>query len=186
MKKICLLLLTSVTLLGFYACNNDNASNKEAKEENKEKFDSTNVKKDADFAVKAASGGMMEVELGKIAVANAASEDVKKFGQQMIDDHSKVNDELKSTAASKNISLPAEPNSDAMSKINDMRQKKGKDFDKDYVDMMVKDHNDDIDEFKKEADNGNDPDLKAWAGNKLPTLQHHLEMAKSIQDNLKK
>jgi putative membrane protein len=170
----------------FFSCNSqENNSNKEAQSENKEKFDSTNTKSDADFAVKAYSGGLTEVELGKLAATNGLSQQVKDFGNTMVTDHSKANDELRTTAASKNITLPAVPNSKNQKDIDDLKQKKGADFDKAYMDMMVSDHKDDIDEFQKEADKGNDADLKAWAGGKVPTLQHHLQMAQDVQNQVK-
>src|SRR5476651_1310218 len=107
MKKI----LISVLIAGSFAVgscgNNDNDSKKEAVEENKEKFDSTNIQDDTKFAVSAADGGMMEVQLGKLALTNGSSKKVKEFAQMMIDDHSKAGDELKTLAAGKNITLPA-------------------------------------------------------------------------------
>lgn len=184
MKK---LIVSLLVIAGLYSCgNHENASNEAAKEENKDKFDTTDVKKDADFAVEAASGGMMEVDLGSYAAANASSAQVKQFGQEMVTDHSKANDELKSLAASKNISLPAAPNSDMQKKIDDLKQKHGADFDKAYVDLMVDDHKEDVDHFQKEADKGNDADLKGWASGKVPVLQHHLQMAQDLQKALKK
>jgi len=179
---IIVLLAVSLSACG----SNENSSNKEAKEENKVKFDSTDVKRDAEFAVKAASGGMMEVELGNLAMANGSSTAVKQFGQDMVTDHSKANDELKSMSASKNISLPAVPNSDMQKKIDDLKQKHGDDFDKAYIDLMVDDHKEDIDHFQKEADKGNDQDLRSWAAGKISTLQHHLQMAQDIKNNQKK
>jgi putative membrane protein len=186
MKKIFSALLVISTVYMLPGCNNENSSNKNAEKQNDAKFDSTNVKRDADFAVEAASGGMMEVELGKIAEANAASAQVKEFGQHMVSDHSKGNDELKATAQTKGITLPAVPDEKKQKKIDDLKQKKGADFDKAYIDMMVDDHKEDIDLFQKESDKGNDPDLKTWAGGKLPLLQHHLQMAEDIQKGLKK
>src|SRR3954470_6176228 len=104
-----------------YSCNNgENSSNKAAKEENKEKFNSTDVKKDAEFAVKAASGGMMEVELGNLAMTNGSAQSVKDFGRTMVADHTKANDELKSMAASKNISLPSVPDNEMQKKIDNL------------------------------------------------------------------
>ena len=180
-------ILAAVIMSALLSCNNnENSSNKTAKEENKEKFDSTDIKRDAAFAVKAASGGMMEVELGKIAMANGSSQAAKDFGQNMVTDHGKANDELKALAATKNISLPSVPDAGMQKKIDDLKQKKGSDFDKAYIDMMVDDHKEDIDHFQTEADKGNDPDLKAWASAKVPTLQHHLQMAQDAQNSLKK
>ena len=66
-----------------------------------------------------------------------------------------------------------------------MDQKKGTDFDKDYMDLMVKDHKDDIDEFEKAAEKSEDPDVKSWAAGKVTTLRHHLEEAQRVRDALK-
>ena len=164
-------------------------STKDAKEvaqdQNEQKFDSTAMKDDVDFAVKAADGGMLEVELGKLALQNAASSRVKDFGQMMVDDHSKANAELKQTAMQKNITLPAAMSDKCQKMYADLSKKKGKDFDKAYMSAMVDDHKDDVDEFKKEADNGKDADLKSWAAGKVPVLQHHLDVAQNVKDSIK-
>lgn len=127
----------------------------------------------------------MEVELGKLASTNASSPAVKAFGQQMVSDHTKANDELKTLAASKNITLPATPGNKHQDHINDLKEKKGADFDKAYIDLMVDDHKEDVDAFQKEANDGKDAEIKAFAAGKVPTLQHHLDMAKSTKDKLK-
>jgi putative membrane protein len=187
MKKTSIILVAAVFAMFQVACNNqENATNTNAENQNEQKFDSTDVKRDADYAMEAASGGMMEVELGRLAMTNAASNEVKEFGNGMVTDHSKANEELKSLAVSKNITLPTAPNSDMQRKIDELSQKKGADFDKAYIDLMVDDHKDDIDLFQKEADKGNDADIKSWASGKIPTLQHHLHMAEEIQQHLKK
>jgi putative membrane protein len=179
------ILLIGILFISFSCGNKKDDSKDVAENQNEEKFDDTNLEKDTEFAVNAADGGLYEVQLGQLAVANASSEQVKKFGQSMIDDHGKANEELKTTAQQKNISIPSALSEKKQKKYDDLAQKKGADFDKDYIDMMVSDHKDDIDAFEKEAKDGKDPDLKAWASNKLPTLRHHLEMAKEAQDALK-
>lgn len=85
-------------------------------EANEQKLDSTNLEDDAEFAVKAADGGMMEVRLGELSKTNASSAQVKKFGDMMVSDHSKANDELKSLAAQKNITLPTALSGDKQKK----------------------------------------------------------------------
>ncbi len=97
-----------------------------------------------------------------------------------------MNGELASAAQAKNISLPAVPENKLQEKIDNLRKKSGAEFDKDYMDMMVSDHKDDIDLFQREADKGNDADIKAWANSKLAVLQHHLQMAEEIRNELKK
>jgi putative membrane protein len=187
-------------LLGFLsACNN--ASNKDAVEKadsaNEKKADTDSnsthpatsamaVDKDcSDFMVKAADGGMEEVEMGKLANGKATNQRVKNFGQMMVDDHSKAGDELKSLASQKNVTLPAAMGDDHHKDMDDLNKKKGKDFDKSYMKMMVNDHEKDISEFEKAAKNATDADLKAWAEKTLPVLRKHLDSAKAINSSLK-
>jgi putative membrane protein len=175
--------------LALASCGKKNSSDTDSKEvakdQNEEKFDSTNIEKDTDFVVAAADGGMLEVQLGQLAEANASTAEVKKFGQSMVDDHSKANDELKALAASKNISIPAVLSDKHQKKYDELAKKTGIDFDKDYIDFMVKDHKEDIDDFKKEADKGNDAEIKSWAAGKVATLEHHLMMAENAQKTVK-
>jgi putative membrane protein len=136
------------------------------------------------FMKDAAEGGLAEVELGKIAAKNAENPEVKKFGQMMVTEHTKANEELKALAAKKNVQLPAAPES-YKSDIDSMSKMKGADFDRDYVDMMVDDHEATIADFEAQAKNSSDPDVKAFAEKSLPVLRKHLETIKAIQAKLK-
>jgi putative membrane protein len=144
------------------------------------------MKPDAEFAVAAADGGMLEVALGKLAEKKGVSQTVKKLGAQMVADHSKANMELKTLAAEKHIVLPDNMSEKCQKKVSDLDEKKGRDFDKAYADLMVSDHKEDIDEFKKESEKGNDAQVSAWAKNKVPVLEHHLMMAEDAQKKLEK
>lgn len=135
----------------------------------------------AGFAMKAAKGGMMEVELGRWAQQHSANASVKEFGAMMADDHSKVNDELRSIAASKNISIPAAPEGDVKMHLDNMKEKKGVYFDRAYVDMMVEDHDNDVAEFEKAASELPDSELKNFAAKTLPTLKKHQSAIKAIK-----
>lgn len=146
----------------------------------------TSMSKDRDFLTEAASGGLMEVELGKIASTNAASPKVKEFGRMMVTDHSKANTELKTVAGKENVAVPATPADKQQKHIDDLKAKKGADFDKDYVDMMVDDHKEDIDKFQDEAKNGKNTAIKAFAAKTLPVLYKHLNSIKTIKDGMKK
>lgn len=145
----------------------------------------TSMAADKDFIMEAASGGLMEVELGRTASTNAASQKVKDFGKMMVTDHSKANTELKAIAGKKNVTIPATPAEKHQSHINELKAKNGADFDKAYVDMMVDDHKEDINKFEEEAKNGKDPDVKAFASKTLPVLQKHLKSIQAIQDGMK-
>lgn len=141
-------------------------------------------KSDDDFPQKAYSGGMMEVQLGKLAQQKASSDKVKQFGERMITDHSNVNKELKDIADKNNISLPdnmLDENKDAYDKL---AKYNGDEFDKEYMDNMVKDHKKDISEFEDAAKNSDNQDIKQWAMNTLPTLRQHLKMAEQVRKSL--
>lgn len=145
----------------------------------------TGMAADRDFIMEAASGGLMEVELGETASTAAASAKVKEFGRMMVTDHTKANTELKAIAAKKNITVPAAPAEKHQTHINELKEKKGAEFDKAYVDMMVDDHKEDIDKFEDEAQNGKDPDVKAFASKTLPVLQKHFKSIQTIQEGMK-
>lgn len=138
---------------------------------------------DQKFVNEAAMGGMLEVELGQMAVQKASSDDVKRFGQRMVDDHSKAGDELKQLASQKGFVLPADDQK-AMAKEQGVKDKlsklSGADFDRAYMDMMVKDHVKDVKEFEDASSKAKDADVKAWAAKTLPTLRDHLQMARDV------
>jgi len=129
--------------------------------------------KDKTFMKKAAKGGTMEVAMGQVAEQKAQSEDVKSFGKRMVTDHGKANDELKSIASKKGVQLPSKEHNTKWTS------------DKAYMDMMVKDHEKDLAEFKEEASGGSDPDLKKFADDTAKMVQEHLDLAKETQGKLK-
>ncbi len=189
MKKIVFPLIV-LTLTFTLACNDAGKkdSTEVAEEKNEQKLDSAGAKKmedDHEFVVEAASGGLMEVQLGEIADQNAASAKVKEFAGTMVKDHSKANEELKALGAQKNISIPSTPGEDHQKHIDDLMTKKGDEFDKDYMKLMVEDHEEDVEKFEKEAEKGKAAEIKAFAAKQVPTLKQHLEMAKSIKNRLK-
>ena len=138
------------------------------------------------FMTKAAQCGMAEVEMGRIAVKNASNDQVKQFGQRMIDDHTKANDQLKSLAGKKNVTLPTDVDAKQKAGIDRLSKLNGAAFDREYMMMMVKDHKEDVAEFEKASKNESDPDVKAFASNTLPTLQEHLRMAEQTESQVKK
>lgn|ERR1041385_8701524 len=192
MKKLIYLCCLCMAAFGFQSCNN---AHKDAKDEadsmNKVKDTTKHAtetggiavdKDDAQFATDAASGGMAEVELGKLALSKTHIASLKKFAQMMVDDHGKANDELKAIAQKKNITLPDAVDNDHKQKIADLEKKHGKDFDKAYVDAMIDGHKKTLDLMEKEAKDGKDAELKAFAEKMAPTVKMHLESIKRIHD----
>ena len=139
---------------------------------------------DKAFAMKAAQGGLAEVQMGKLAADKGSSPDVKAFGQQMVDDHTKANDQLKSVAQQENMTLPATVNSKDQAEYDKLNGLSGAAFDKEYVRDMVKDHMMDVKEFEREANKGQDPAIKGFASQTLPVLQGHLSKIKDIQSKM--
>ncbi len=136
------------------------------------------------FVSDAAEGGMLEVELGRLAMQKGGSEAVRNFGIQMVEDHSRANSELKAVAARKNIELPKDLSSSQKSTLDKLSKLSGAEFDKEYMSNMVKDHETDVKEFQTQANKGNDPDVKAFAAKTLPTLQKHLQMARDVNNRV--
>jgi putative membrane protein len=128
--------------------------------------------KDKTFMKKAAKGGMMEVAMGNVAAQNGQNDNVKSFGKRMVTDHSKANDELKSIAAQKGVTLPSKEPTLKWSS------------DKTYMDIMVKDHEKDLAEFQEEAKTGSDPEVKKFAEDTAKVVQEHLDLAKETQSKL--
>jgi putative membrane protein len=135
---------------------------------------------DHHFLMDAAMGGLMEVELGRLAAQQGASDAVKQFGQRMVDDHSKANAELMSLASSKGITLPTELDEKHRQQVTKLQGLSGAEFDRASGKMMASDHAKDVSEFEKQGTRGTDADLKAFATKTLPTLQEHLQMARAL------
>jgi putative membrane protein len=129
------------------------------------------------FIKDAASGGMMEVELGRVAQQNGKSQAVKDFGKKMETDHGAANDELKSLVSQKNAMVPAQMEKKEKGMVDKMTKLTGDEFDKKYMAAMVADHKKDIKKFKAASKKAKDPDLKAWVDKTLPTLEQHLQLA---------
>ena len=139
---------------------------------------------DKNFIAKAMKDGQTEVELGKLAAQNGQSDDVKKFGQRMADDHSKSGDELQAIA-SKIGYMPknAGPDKGDVRKFTKMKADR---FDREYANQMVKDHERTVKLFRRESEKGESAELKQFASKTLPALEEHLKMAKDLQAQFRK
>ncbi len=140
---------------------------------------------DKKFVMKAAQGGMLEVDLGKVAQDQGSAQDVKDFGAKMVEDHGKANDELKSIVATKDITLPDSLDAKHQKMLDDLKAKSGTDFDTAYLAAMTKAHNMDDALFKKEASSGTDPDLKAFADKTdKDVIQKHIAMLQDMKSKM--
>jgi len=144
------------------------------------------AQEDKDFMNEAAQGGMAEVKLGELAKTKAENAAVKSFGERMVTDHTKVNDQLKTLATKKSVTLPTDLASEDQKLYDDLSKKSGAEFDKAYMDAMVKDHDKDVAAFEKVEKSTKDKDLKSFIKKTLPTLKTHDKMAHADSDKLTK
>jgi putative membrane protein len=135
---------------------------------------------DKKFVTAAAQGGMAEVKLGELATKNGSAEGVKQFGQKMVDDHSKANDELKQIASNKGVTLPADMDAKSKAIYTKLSKLHGAAFDAAYIKDMKMDHQHDIAEFSKEASGGHDADIKGFASKTLPVIKEHYSMISNM------
>ena len=198
MKKLNLFLMLAMSVFLAFACSDNDDDDNNVIE--------TLTDADKAFINSAADGGMFEVRAGELASTkgdsmmvdsmmtdsmmtdsmmtdsmNMDSMNVRSFGRMMVTDHTKANNELKSLADSKGVTVPTTLSNAKQQKVDSLNTQSGQTFNRTYINMMVASHQETIDLFQKQADSGNDADLKSWAASKLPTLRMHLEHARSMQ-----
>ncbi|MBJ6144076.1 DUF4142 domain-containing protein [Hymenobacter sp. BT559] len=197
MKSILVMLCGTVSLLGAASCSSKPDSVEQAQEANNAKQGITDADTtvttakgvggeqrpafDSEFMTKAASGGMLEVQLGQQVAQKATTPEAKQFAQQMVTDHTKANEELKALAAQKNITLPTTLGKDQQKVYDEVLAEKGAELDKKYVSAMLTDHQEDIKEYQGAVTTANDADIKTFAQKNLPVLQMHLGMLQKMQ-----
>lgn len=186
-KKTSILYALPLLLL---ACNNEAANDSvekadSANEARRDRADSLGTyaadAQTTDFFVNATNSGMAEVSLGEMAAQKATNKKVKDMGRMLASDHRAVNQELRSLARQRNVSVPDSIGEDKRKDIDKLMDKKGRDFDKTYINEMISAHEKSVDLFQKQVDNGNDAAVKTFASNTLPKLQMHLDSLKSIK-----
>jgi putative membrane protein len=136
---------------------------------------------DAAFMTTAARGGLAEVQMGQLAQRNGRSAAVKRFGQQMVSHHGQSNQEMMALAQQKQVTPPASMGAEHQRIYEDLAKLRGNAFDRAYTQAMVQDHQEDLRVYQAEAQNGADPDVKAFAARHVPVLQEHLRMAQRLQ-----
>lgn len=182
-----ILQLAFITFISFSIVSCDNKAKTEdskevAEDQNEAKIEGTKNENDAEFLVDVAEINQEEINLGKLAQEKGSMTDVKELGKMMEMAHTKAMTDLSALAMQKSISLPETKTEDVNEAYKKMTEKKsGKEFDKEYCDMMVDGHKKAIEKFEKASTNSVDSDIKMMATNMLPDLRKHLEMAEMCQ-----
>jgi putative membrane protein len=139
--------------------------------------------KDRQFIEKAASGGLAEIKMARLALDKAQSNDVRTFAQRMIDDHSKANDRLKEIAAKNGMMLPTSLDSEDQKIYEKLALTNGREFDKQYMKIMKKDHDKDVKDFETASLSLENASLREFAETTLPTLKEHQQMVETTKLN---
>jgi len=194
MKRILLAPLCAVALLAATAsCTSNGDSVDQAQKTNEARNENATASTemgdlkqdkldfDSEFMTKAASGGMLEVELGKVVANKATTPEAKQVAEHMVADHTKANEELKTLASQKGLTIPSSLGSDQRDVYDDVTDEKGLDMDKKYMEEMEKDHQEDVQLFTEASVRATDPDIKAFATKTLPVLKEHLAMVTKMK-----
>ena len=134
---------------------------------------------DRTFIEKAARASMEEVQVSRVAAERTSNPEVRRFAEMIMADHEAAHHDLTDLAADKGVNLPAKESAEKWVKRD------AKNFDRDYLDKMVNDHNDAVRMFEKHAKDGEDPDTVAYARKHLPRLLSHQQQAIDLQRMLK-
>jgi putative membrane protein len=135
---------------------------------------------DAAFVKKAASGGLHEVALGKIAEAKGMTEGVKKLGAKLVADHTKANAELAKAATAAGLAVPEMMSEKHMKMVEKFAKYEGTDFDQAFLQHAIHDHKQDIADFKQASKEAKNPSIKAFAAMTLPVIEEHLHIAEKL------
>lgn len=136
--------------------------------------------RDSRFVRKALAGDMAEVQLGQLALQKGSSPEVKQFAQKMIDDHTKLSDNMKPVAEKLGVSAPTKLDKKAQRTREKLDALSGTAFDHAYMKDMVKDHKQDLQSFKQEAASTQDPAVKTAADQGAQVISAHLQEAEQI------
>jgi putative membrane protein len=139
----------------------------------------------SEFLVRVANAGLTEVELTSMAQQKAVNQSVKDLAATLHKDHMALNDQVKTLAGQKNITLPTVVSDEKKKDIEDLRAKTGTDFDKSFISTIIKAHESSIESFEKAINDTKDADVKSFADKTLPTLRSHLQAAKDVEKNIK-
>lgn len=140
---------------------------------------------DYKFAEAATKANAAEIELGQLASQKAEDPAVKQYAQRIVQDHTRASQQLQQILSQKGVTIPTETASSENREMDKLQKLSGADFDKAYIDHMVRDHKKDVKEFERQSQKAEDADIKSFAANTLPVLQDHLKMAQDLEGTVK-
>jgi putative membrane protein len=136
------------------------------------------------FLQKAAEGQHAEIVLGQLASERASDQQVKQFGSHMMEDHRKTSAEIQQLASKDGVVLPTELTGRHNDKKEEFGRLSGREFDRAYIEYMLRDHRKDVKEFERHVKTIKDPQVQQWAEGTLPLLKQHLRQAEQIASSI--
>jgi putative membrane protein len=140
---------------------------------------------DRTFVTDAASSSTMEVQIGRHAAQVASSDEIRQFGQRMVEDHTKAREELRAAAEQDGVDVPEQMTPAHRTEVARLTKVAGTAFDREYLRAAVNHYKESVASFEQQAAQGNEPALKQFAIRTLPTLREHLQMAQQLQEQLR-
>nr|WP_282960269.1 DUF4142 domain-containing protein [Burkholderia dolosa] len=132
---------------------------------------------DQQFMLTAASVGIAEIELGKLASERGASADVRSFGRKTVDEHTRIDATLTDLADRKKVRLLKAMDPASRTLYDELSHMSGPAFDREYAVAQLHVHSMGNGLYQSEAQNGEDPDVKAFAADRVPIGMNHLQHA---------
>jgi putative membrane protein len=170
-------MLAVLTMLGMGLC----LSGLSAADDEKKAKESA----DKEFACKTSAAGLAEVNLSELAVRVSRNPAVTQFARQMIADHMRASREMTQMANQRSIKLPGEMDDEHRKCFDKLKKLSGAEFDREYMEAMVKDHEKAVKAFENESKEGKDNAMKQWATRLTPIMKRHLETARKVCDQVK-
>lgn len=183
-QGLVVLLVLGLMIVGCTSTNKASTPDTSAQANSGAAASSPSTSADQDFVTKVAQGNSAEIALGQIVAGKTKNPAVKQFAQMMVKDHTTALNQLQELAQSKNLNFNDDLPDDAQSLQTKLSNDIGTQLDKDYMDIMLEDHQKDVEEFTDQSQKAKDPDLKQWVINTLPILRKHLEKAQQIDARL--
>jgi putative membrane protein len=160
--------------------NNNNPGLSSPDQMQQQQNTSEGAMQDKAFVRSALEGGMAEVQMGQLAAQKGNSDDVKQFGQKMVNDHTQLGDQMKQVAQQLNVQPPKGLSKKDKAEVAKLQALSGAQFDNAYIEAMVKDHKKDLSDFKQEAENSQNPAVKQVAQQGAQVIDQHLQQIEQI------
>lgn len=133
------------------------------------------------FIRKAIEAGKAEIKMGAAAKSNSTNPEIIDFGKMIEEDHLVLNEKLRNIARQRDVEFSEQLSGESNFVYDKLKNLNGVGFDREFVTVMIKDHERIFDLFTHQAHDGKDMELKSFAKEALPNIENHLKQIKKIK-----